>query len=1111
MGEVYLAEDTTLKRPVALKRLARNLSADERFRERFMKEAERASSLSHPNIAGVYDVLEVGGEPFLVMEYVEGVTLRARMSEPLSLDAFLNVALQTLEALVAAHEKRIVHRDLKPENIMLAPDGRVKVLDFGVARRLPRYDQHIKTDSYEPGTEAGLSGTPAYMAPETLLNKPDDARADIFSLGVVFYEALTGRHPFQAATFVATTDRILHEDPPPPSEVRPQVHAVLGRIVMKMLAKEPAKRYATAPELLRDLREFERTRTASGVALPVDREGAIKRRRNVGLLIFALMAALVAVILWNTRRPPPPGARVRVALLPYANPTGNKQLEPFRWTLTQILVLDLTGSPSVQVLPYERLLEITRGFQAEGKDLYRPAVIQAIAGYSNSRFVVVPEMFAVGNTLRVSAEFRDAMSGETVGTTRVERTLAGSPEETIYRMQDGLAEKIETYFRRAGRLETQPARFENSAPKTVTAGLHFTEGKNAFARGDYAQALRSYGQVVEEDPAFAEAYARMGQIYGLLGYDARARDLSQKGAKLIRPQTPVLEAYFIQANLAERSYDYTAAEQRYLDLIRLYPDDPAAYADLAAVYEKMAQYPKAIARYREAIQHDSNFIVAYQQLGSVYANVGDFTSALSYAEKALELYRALANRDGEAGASLVLGEVYRSKGDYPRAREFGESALKLFHASEHDVGVLRSTKLLGDIRASEGKFEEARGYYLQILNSTGEIHDNRLLAKTLMNVGVTYSREGDFQKAVDYWERSLTQGKLYGEYRDQPMLQARAQAMTNLGGVLIEYGPDAGRGLKYAQEAALLFRAMGDKVWEAEDLMLEGLYSLDAGQYSQARDQLRAALNLDRGAGANQRVAQGTYMLGRCYFFENQYEQALEALGNSLEVSRRIHDSFREAMNQILLGWTYSRLGEGARALALLEEGMQAARKRGYGELLPDGLNAEGELYRDRGEKDRARTSFQRGADLARGPSVSESSVEARANLALLETEGGDLTRALSQGQAAAVQARKLQHLHTEARALINLARVHLARKEYAESLAALDELARLGEVRLGLELRAEALAARGRALAGLGKKEKAGASYRGAREVVRQLRDSVAPGHRESFRVRLGTLGLEP
>jgi serine/threonine protein kinase len=287
MGEVYRAEDTRLKRAVALKRVAPRLQADENYRKRFLREAQCASGLASQYIASVYDVLESNGEIFLVMEYVEGVTLRQQLAQPLSLERFLGIAVQCAAALVAAHELGIVHRDIKPENIMLNSAGQVKILDFGLAKQLPSPDNEVTTESVGSGS---FSGTPAYMAPEVLLEREPDRRADIFSLGVVFYEALSGRHPFQAASILATSTRILHDAPVPLRHLNPKVPAELERIVAKMLAKDPTQRYATAADLLVDLRAVEHAvaypATLPPSALPTPRT----KSRSWGLAALTVLA-----------------------------------------------------------------------------------------------------------------------------------------------------------------------------------------------------------------------------------------------------------------------------------------------------------------------------------------------------------------------------------------------------------------------------------------------------------------------------------------------------------------------------------------------------------------------------------------------------------------------------------------------------------------------------------------------------------------------------------------------------------------------------------------------------------------------------------------------------
>jgi tetratricopeptide (TPR) repeat protein/predicted Ser/Thr protein kinase/TolB-like protein len=1097
MGEVYRADDTKLKRSVALKRMSPKLRTDEHYRQRFLKEAERASCLSDQRVAGIYDVLEENGETFLVMEYVEGSTLRSRLTRPFSLEEFLPVAIQCAEALVAAHEKGVVHRDIKPENIMLTPKGQVKILDFGVAKRLVRPADPDATASTvsQPGT---LSGTPAYMAPEVLLEKESDARADIFSLGIVCYEMLTAQHPFRADSFLATSDRILHETPTPPSKLNSRVPERLERIVLKMLAKKAGERYARAAELLADLQALQ----GSGeiVEPPLARVWKWARKHNrVGVGVALLVAA---VVVWLVI-PRPPVERVRVAVLPFKNQTGDARLDAFRLTLTQILVLDLTGSPNIQVLPYERLVEITRGFEREGKDISSPEALQAISSYSNSRFLVVPTMFAVGSALRVSAEFRDAQTLEAAGAARVEHVRSGPAEETLYSMLDELANQIQVHFRKVSRGEVSWPRPEVSRPKTVMAGFHYTEGKNAFAQGNFAQALNAFERVTDEDPTFALAYARMGQIYGMLGYDDKARALSEKAAQLIRPETPVIAAYFIQANLGERKYDYAAAEEKYLELIRLYRDDPESYASLAAAYAQQAQYQKAISYYQQALARDRNYIVAYQELGSLYAKTGDFSQAVTYEQKALGLYRALFNREGEANASIDLGEVYRQKGEYQQARGLAESAWNLCQTLRNEFGALRALKLLGDTLFSAGDLEQARRTYEQILSTSGEIRNNRLVAQTLMNIGVSYHQGGELTKAAEYYERSLQQARRYGEYRDWPRLRERAQALTNLGSISIEYGPDPEKGLKNVQEALAIFQSMGDTAWVANNQMLVGLYYMNAGRYDEAMTHLRLSLGSFRSIDAKPNAAQALYNLARCDFLQNQYERTLDSLGKALELSRAIQDPFRVAMVQILLGWTYSRLGETVQARSLLNQGIQTAQEKKYGELLPDAYNALGEVYRESGEPDRARKSFQQGAALWSEASVSESSGEALSNLGLLEAEQGNFERGLTCSRDAVGRARRLQHAHTLGQALTNLARVRLLRKEYATVNEILGELSAFDERALGPELSAQVSFIKSRALEGLGKSKEAKASYHQAQQAIRTFQQSLSPNHRESFAKR--------
>ena len=255
MGEVYLAEDTTLKRPVALKRVNPKLRGDWSQVQRLVKEAERVSSLNHASIASIFDILQDKGEVLLVMEYIEGSSLRARLQTgALAVEQVIELAVCCAEALQAAHEKAIIHGDIKPENMMLTPAGSLKLLDFGVARRIATEEETV--DDVSRMVDKQVGGTPAYMAPEVLMDKSPDARSDLFSLGVVLYEMLSGHHPFPGESFAARYEKILYQSPDPLRTQNPEVPKWLEHVVLRLLEKHPERRYQSATDLLEDLHDL---------------------------------------------------------------------------------------------------------------------------------------------------------------------------------------------------------------------------------------------------------------------------------------------------------------------------------------------------------------------------------------------------------------------------------------------------------------------------------------------------------------------------------------------------------------------------------------------------------------------------------------------------------------------------------------------------------------------------------------------------------------------------------------------------------------------------------------------------------------------------------------
>src|SRR5215471_15087438 len=361
MGEVYRASDLRLKRQVALKRIAPHLRGDKHSRERLWKEAEWASRLVDPHIAAVHDVIDEGNELFIVMEYVEGRTLRSRLGESISINEFLPIAKECALGLAVAHNAGVVHHDIKPENIMLTPSGQVKILDFGVAKNLPNCPEAATLSTR---TSTGFAGTLNYMAPEAIREKDPDFRADIFSLGIVFYEAISGSNPFRAKSPLETSDRILHHDQPPLRELNAKTPAELDRIVGKMLAKDPAQRYSTSADLAVDLRALE-VILAEPARRVVGQSPLAKHRRAIQWAALIVVAAFLASLAVYTY--PPARQRLKiwlgispiphtkqVAVLPLRVVAGDEQMAVFGAGLTETLtakLTQLTGDPSFQVVP----------------------------------------------------------------------------------------------------------------------------------------------------------------------------------------------------------------------------------------------------------------------------------------------------------------------------------------------------------------------------------------------------------------------------------------------------------------------------------------------------------------------------------------------------------------------------------------------------------------------------------------------------------------------------------------------------------------------------------------------------------------------------------------
>ncbi len=651
MGEVYYAEDSELKRPVALKRVTHKLGNDPEARQHILHEARRASALSSEHIASIYDVVEDLDEFFLVMEYVEGVTLRQRLQSTgrMAFEPFLHLALECAEALTEAQQKGIVHRDLKPENMMLTPAGHIKILDFGLARRLPVIDHAAATASME-SWNGGCVGTPGYMAPEVLLEQGLDARSDIFSLGVVFYEMLTGRSLFFTEKPMVTADRILHYQPAPMGEFVSDVPAELERIVAKMLAKDPNQRYSTAAHLLADLRALEKDVNQPSM-LPVSGRGGQRwqaaSRRGVTLLLVVL-ALSVFPGLWPHLLPLPD--KKHLAVLPFV-PTGE---DPGARAFCRGLTETLTAKLSQLSDKYPVQVVSPSAIRAQSAASVEQARMEL-----GANLVLEGSFHQAGQNVRVTYDLVDASTHRVL---RADTITAGAdnPFALEDRVVDSALHALDVELSKEERhtLEThgtnQPAAYD-----------FYLRGRGYLQEYQKAEnidsAIEVFQRALDRDPKFALAYAGLGESYWqkyVFSHDrawvAKALEACQQAGVSGYGYTCLGVVY----NGTGR-YEEAAAEfQRALEADRT---NDEAYRGLAAAYEHMGKLAEAEQTHHRAISVRPEYWAGYSWLGLFLFNQARYQEAA----RMFTQVTALAP-DNFRGYSN-LGGVYIAQGRYADA------------------------------------------------------------------------------------------------------------------------------------------------------------------------------------------------------------------------------------------------------------------------------------------------------------------------------------------------------------------------------------------------------------------------------------------------------------
>ncbi|HSY48193.1 MAG TPA: protein kinase [Thermoanaerobaculia bacterium] len=653
MGEVYLAEDETLNRKVALKLLPVRFTRDEERVRRFQREARAASALNHPNIITIYEIGHDDSVHFIAIEYIEGETLRERMAaRRLTIGEMFDVASGVTSALAAAHDAGIIHRDIKPENIMLRPDGLVKVLDFGLAK-LAEPESALNDSS-----TGSVMGTLLYISPEQARNQQPDARSDLYSLGAVMYEMVTGRPPARGDNFIDIAFAIANEVPKPPSHYVSGVPPELDQIILKLLEKDRGNRYASARQLLGDLNtlrrelEFENKlnslemhrhvsmpgfeqQPTMQMTFPISAGRGIRRLfRDVRVLVVMaiVIAALIAAAAYTIVRSNLFADRIdSVAVLPFVNASGNPNSEYLSDGLSDSIMDSLSQLPELQVVARSTV------FRYKGKNTDPLAVGREL----HVRGVVTGRLIQRGNTIVVRATLTDVKRGTQVWGQQYDRNLSD-----VVELQKDLSEEISSQLQPHLTGEERKM-MSRRRPESNEAFQFYLKGRYFSSKFNDEEAIRKgigyFNQSIERDPTYALAYAGLASAYFYLSNlfmppreaMPRVREAAERALAL---DDSLAQAHTCMAlALVWYDWDFAKGEREFRRAIALNANDAYSHEMYGDFLAAMGRFDEALMEKRRAEQLDPLSVTASWDVGRTLFYAGRYEDAVEQAKHTLDL------------------------------------------------------------------------------------------------------------------------------------------------------------------------------------------------------------------------------------------------------------------------------------------------------------------------------------------------------------------------------------------------------------------------------------------------------------------------------------------
>ena len=889
MGVVYRAHDEQLDRDVAIKVLPTGSLADETAQKRFRKEAQSLARLNHPNVATVHEFGHQDGMDFLVTEYIAGITLDKKLAHgPLPAEEVVGLGLQIAAGLAAAHREGVVHRDLKPANLRITPDGRLKILDFGLAQFTARASELGLTATLTQ-PQGNTSGTLPYMSPEQLSGKPTDQRTDIWGAGAVLYEIATGKRPFPQLLPALVIDAILNRPPDSLADRAPELPLHVRRAIMRALSRDPADRQHSAEELAADL-----TVPARASAEPGGRRPLIAAAVAVLVLACATGGYLV---LHRPHQTASGARRPSVAVLGFKNLSDSADKSWLSTALSEMLTTELSQGDQLRTVPGESVTQMMTSLSLpEGDSFSRPTLLRIRQNLAADH-VVIGSYVPLGNgMLRLDVRLQSTSAGETLVSVS-EKGSEAEIDSLVTRAGSELRAKLGV----AALSDAQAAMVRSSLPANPDAARFYSEGLRKLRLFDAMPARDLLEKAAMLSPEHAPTHSALAEAWSAIGYEARAREEAKRASDLSANFSRE-ERLLIEGRAHELMGEPSQAIESYRTLLNLFPDRVdygllLIRAQIAGGHGRDAE--TALAALRQLSLSDAEIARTDLAEANIAISLSDFKRSLAAAERA-------ANRGRSIGASLLVAESLRFGAD--AAERMGQTektiqllseAKTLYTANGHRQGAARTLLATGDLLTDQGKYEEAKRPYKDALAVFRETGNRRRIRDTLERIGNVIYQQGKLRESEDFYNQALEVDRDFNDPR------GLASDYGNLANAMDGLGDLAGA-LKMQRQALDAFTSNGDRRGVSATLNNLGNLSVERGELEEAKKYFDQALALSREISFRRGEPYPISGLGDVFFARGQVQEARTQYEQAIALCAEVQDEdfpeqIRTAMASIAL------------------------------------------------------------------------------------------------------------------------------------------------------------------------------------------------------------------